>query len=251
MHPEFKDYFSTDSASYAAYRPRYPEGLFDWLAATADGTRLAWDAGTGSGQAAIALAGHFDRVVATDASEAQIANATRHPRVEYRVAEASASGLPDGAVDLATAAQALHWFDRTAYFAELARVLRPGGLLAVWCYELAAVTPEVDYVVDHLYREVLGPWWTADRRLVEEGYRSIKLPWSDVEVPAFRIEAELAMSEFAGYIGTWSARRRYRDGTREDPMPAFVDRLARVWGDPGQRRPVTWPLAVRAARREP
>lgn len=251
MHREFKDYFSKDSMSYAAHRPRYPDALFDWLAVAAGGTRLAWDAGTGSGQAALALAGHFDRVVATDASETQIATAPRHPRVEYRVAEASASGLPDGAVDLATVAQALHWFDRPAYFAEVARVLRPGALLAVWCYEMASVTPEVEDVVDHLYREVLGPWWTEDRRLVEEGYRSVELPWPDLEVPAFRIEAALAMPEFAGYIGTWSAVRRYRDGTREDPMPAFMDRLARAWRDPAQIRHVTWPLAVRAVRREP
>ena len=72
--------------------------------------------------------------VATDASEEQIRHAQAHPRVEYRVAIAHASGLPPHSADLVTVAQALHWFDLPPFYAEVRRVLRPGGIVAAWCY---------------------------------------------------------------------------------------------------------------------
>src|SRR5205807_118012 len=84
-------------------RPSYPAALVDFLARLAPETRLAWDAGCGSGQLSVLLAGPFDRVVATDASAEQIARAAPHPKVEYRCAPAGVSGLPARVVDLATA----------------------------------------------------------------------------------------------------------------------------------------------------
>src|SRR5262245_24665202 len=97
---EFKDHFSGCAGSYAATRPGYPDDLLDWVAALPAARRLAWDCATGSGQAALGLAERFDRVVATDASASQLANAVPHPRIEYRTAPAEASGLPDAAADL-------------------------------------------------------------------------------------------------------------------------------------------------------
>src|SRR4051812_22896386 len=75
---EFKDHFSKQAVDYAKFRPRYPKELFRWLASIAPDTELAWDCATGSGQAAVELADCFGRVIATDASQKQIANAERH-----------------------------------------------------------------------------------------------------------------------------------------------------------------------------
>ena len=66
----FADHFSAISDEYAAYRPRYPEGLFTTLAGAVPRHELAWDCATGTGQAATELARWFDRVVASDASVA-------------------------------------------------------------------------------------------------------------------------------------------------------------------------------------
>src|SRR5437764_2789848 len=121
---EFKDHFSKQAVDYAKFRPRYPKKLFRWLASIAPGTELAWDCATGSGQAAVELAECFDRVIAIDASEKQIANAERHPCVEYRIATAEQSGLEAGSVDVVTVAQALHWFDLQQFYAEARRVLK-------------------------------------------------------------------------------------------------------------------------------
>ncbi len=96
----FADHFSSVSAAYAAFRPRYPDALFDFLAQAAPARDAVWDAGTGSGQAAVGLARHFTRVLATDASSNQIEHATPDSRVSYRVCPAEACDLDDGSVDL-------------------------------------------------------------------------------------------------------------------------------------------------------
>src|SRR5690606_37365985 len=71
----FADHFSGHAALYAARRPRYPDTLFGWLAAQSPARERAWDAGCGSGQAALGLAAHFDQVIASDPSAEQIAEA--------------------------------------------------------------------------------------------------------------------------------------------------------------------------------
>ena len=72
----FKDHFSTQAADYAKYRPHYPPALFEYLASIAPAKKVAWDCGTGNGQAALGLALHFEMVIATDPSEKQIRNFT-------------------------------------------------------------------------------------------------------------------------------------------------------------------------------
>jgi SAM-dependent methyltransferase len=254
MHPAtesgfpFSDHFSRVSDAYADFRPTYPPALFDWLAGIAPATGLAWDCACGSGQASVDLAARFRQVVATDASAAQLAGAVVHERVIYREAPAEASGLPEGSVDLVTVAQALHWFDRPRFYAEVARVLKPGGILAVWSYGVQTVEGEaVDAVVQHYYREVVGPYWPPERRLVEEGYRSLDLPFDEFLAPHFEMSVHWPLERLLGYFASWSATGRYLKATGENPVLALAERLAPVWGE-GVRR-VTWPLAVRVARK--
>src|SRR5947199_10119649 len=89
----FKDHFSRQAADYAIFRPGYPRELFDYLGSIAPGRHLAWDCGTGNGQAAVGLASGFDRVIATDASENQIANEEQDVCGEYHVALAENNGI--------------------------------------------------------------------------------------------------------------------------------------------------------------
>lgn len=244
----FKDHFSAGASDYARFRPRYPEALFDWLAAQAPSRALAWDVATGSGQAATALASRFARVVATDASAAQLASAETRPNITYRCEPAEHASLPDGDVDLVTVAQALHWFDHAAFFREVARVLRPGGVLAVWCYEVFEATPEVDAVISDLYHRVVGPYWPPERRWIETGYADLALPFPRVEAPPFAMSLEWDLDALVGYLGTWSAVQRYRQDRHEDPLVSARARLARVWGDPAKKRRVAWPLTLHVGR---
>ncbi len=241
----FKDHFSERAAEYARFRPRYPAALFRTLAELAPGRHLAWDCGTGNGQAAVGLAAHFDRVAATDPSAEQLAHARAHPHVEYRRGRESESGLEDGSADLVTAAQALHWFDTDAFYAEARRVLRTGGMVAVWCYNLPRIDPALDRLLDRFANETVGPYWAPERQHVREGYRNLPFPFTQLAFPDCAMEGEILLGDLAGYLDTWSSVRRYRQVVGSDPLAEFVAELASIWGDASQPRTLRWPLTGR------
>jgi ubiquinone/menaquinone biosynthesis C-methylase UbiE len=242
----FKDHFSTVAQDYSTYRPHYPEALFQHLARSVPQHALAWDAGTGNGQAAVALAGQFDAVVATDASAEQIAAAAPHPRVRYSVSPAERVDLPDASVDLVTVATAVHWFPLEAFYAEVARVLKPGGIIAVWSYWWSSVTPEVDRVVARFQAEV-APYWPPERDLVDERYTKLLFPFHEEEVPTLQATAAWTATHFMGYLRTWSAVRAYTKQHGTDPLAAFSDGIHAAWGE--GPRDVRWPLVMRIGRR--
>lgn len=247
--PPFKDHFSGVSSTYATFRPNYPPELFNWLANLVPDRTLAWDCATGSGQAAIGLAKHFPRVIATDASAAQIASAEPHAGVEYRVASAEKSGLADGCADLVTVAQGLHWFDVDRFYAEARRVLKPDGLLAAWTYGIHTIENEtIDRLTQHFYHAIVGPYWPPERKLVETGYRTLPFPFEENPAPAFRMEAHWSLPQLAGYLRSWSATSRYITENGDDPIEALEQALLPLWGDPGTLRKITWPLSIRAGR---
>jgi SAM-dependent methyltransferase len=243
----FKDLFSLQAADYARFRPVYPPELYAWLAAQVPARQLAVDVGTGNGQAAIALTEHFERVIGVEPSEGQLANATPAPRVEYRRGAAEATGLDAASADLLTVAQAFHWFKHDAFFAEVRRVVRPGGCLALWCYGLTTISPQVDAAVHYLYEDLLGPYWEPERKMVEVGYRNIAVPFDEIRAPAFAMQLSWTFEHLLGYLGTWSPRKRFLAERGKDALELAFPRLREAWGAYGER-PLSWPLSVRAFR---
>lgn len=247
MEFAFRDHFSSAAPEYARFRPGYPLELFSWIAEESPSLDYAWDAATGSGQAAIGLAAHFDHVVATDASWAQLGAAGAHPRVRYVRSRAEMSGLRSSCAAAVVSAQAVHWFDMPAFFAEAARVGRPGALVAVWTYWTLGIGEAIDRALERFYAGVVGPYWPPERRLVERRYVDIEMPFAPVAAPALSMALPMTLASLAGYIGTWSATQRYRAATRTDPVPAFIGSIAPLWGGDAER--VTdWPIAIRAGR---
>lgn len=245
---EFKDHFSPLAADYARYRPRYPVSLFAELAALTPSQARAWDCATGNGQAAEGLAACFDEVLATDASAAQIAAASGPANVRFAVAPAEASGLPDGCVDLILVAQAAHWFDLPAFYAEAARVLRPGGLLALLTYSGVRINPALDPLLREFHQVTVGPYWPPERDHVEKDYRDLPFPWPELTIPPQAMTADWSLDQLLGYLGTWSATKAYRERHGEDPRIALRARLLPLWGAPERGLTVRWPLALRIGR---
>ncbi|HJU26759.1 MAG TPA: class I SAM-dependent methyltransferase [Rhodanobacteraceae bacterium] len=245
---DFKDHFSGHAGLYAQARPHYPDALFEWIAQAAPASGCVWDAACGNGQASVALSRHFRKVIATDPSAQQIAQAHSNPSIEYRVEAAEHSSLADQSVDAVTVAQALHWFDLPRFIAEVRRVARPGALFAAWSYAGCSVTPEVDEVILRLYDGILGAYWPPERRLVDEGYASLSIPFAPVEAPAFEMRTEWNADQLLAYLRSWSAAQRYRKATGGDAVAGISEALRDAWGDAQGVRAVRWQLAVRAHR---
>lgn len=252
MSGAFHDHFSSVANRYADFRPRYPAALFNYLATLVSPEVVVWDCACGNGQATLDLAARFEKVVATDASREQIASATPDPRIEYRVAPAEQCGLSDQSVGLITVAQALHWFDFDRFYMEVERVLAPDGKIAVWAYGINTVEGDaVNQLIQAFYTTTVGPYWPPERKLVEEGYRTIPFPYAEITPPAFRMEAHWTLEQLLGYFSTWSATNRYMKATGRDPLGRLATDLRRVWGAVAAPRQIVWPLTLRVGRKRP
>lgn len=209
---------------------------------------LAWDCATGNGQAASSLAPRFDRVVATDGSAEQIALAVPAKNIEYRVARAESSGLPDHSADLVTVAQALHWLDHDAFYKEVRRVSIFGGIIAAWSYGACHAGSDVEPLLREFEHETVGPYWHPERKWVDEGYRTIPFPFEEVRVPSFELRKEWTLTQVGEYLRSWSAVAKYVRERGKDPVAPLLERLASRWGSVERTRVMTWPLGIRVGR---
>ena len=245
----FSDHFSGHASDYAEARPGYPDALFDWLAAQCSARGMAWDAGCGNGQASVALGDRFDAVFATDPSAPQVASATLHPNLRYAVEPAEHCSLPDGSADLVTVAQAYHWFAHDAFCAEARRVLKPGGVIALWTYAESTVSPAVDAVFAYLNDTLVVGDWPLEREHVVNRYRDLPFEFACIAAPEFTMHCDWTVSQYLAYLRSWSASQRYLKRTGHDPVAGIAADLARAWGDPEQQRAVRWPLSLLAGNK--
>jgi SAM-dependent methyltransferase len=245
---EFKDHFSGRAALYSQFRPTYPERLFDWIATVARHHDCVWDCATGSGQAAAGLTRVFERVIATDASEKQIAMAEPNPAIDYRVANAYESGLPDSSVDAVTVAQAIHWFDHHEFFEEAKRVMRAGAVIVVWGYGDPVIdTLRLDRIVHDYNRGTIESYWRPERNIILNGLRTIPFPFDEIPAPVMTMEREWTLFELAGYMRTWSATAAYAEKHGGDPVAPVEAELEKNWGR--GTHIVRWPLYIRAGHK--
>lgn len=246
--PMTKNWFDQGGADYAAFRPDYSPALSLALASLSPARRRAVDVGCGAGQLTLSLADHFETVVGVDPGVDQIAHAPVRPNVSYVVAPAEATGLEAGSADLITAAQAAHWFDLPAFYAEARRISVPGALLALITYGAPVLETDLCDRFDRFYADEIGPFWPPERALVDSGYAGIDFPFPELEAPASGIERDWSLPQLLGYVGTWSAARRAREAGRSDVLDAFASDLAAAWGDPERLRRITWPIRMRLGR---
>ncbi len=245
MKVKFKDHFSENSEEYNKFRPKYPAELFAYLASVSKQHQRAWDCATGTGQSAISLSKYYSTVIATDASETQIKNAEKKQGVIFKVATAENSYIEDSSIDLITVAQAFHWFNTDKFSKEANRVLKDKGILSVWTYNLLSVQEKIDEEIIYLYNTILGEYWPQERKMVEDGYKSVQLPFKEIEAPSFNMSANWNLSQLIGYLCTWSATKKYQKKLGVNPVEKIHDKIANIWGEPEKVLSVKWPLSIR------
>ncbi|MGJ7914972.1 class I SAM-dependent methyltransferase [Massilia sp. LXY-6] len=243
-----RNWFDQGGQAYARFRPEYPRQLAAFLASQAPDDALAVDVGCGNGQLTQLLAPYFGKVVGLDPSADQIANAAPNERIDYRCASAEQLPLRDAGASLITAAQAAHWFDLPAFYREVRRIARPGAILALVSYGVLKLDPALDARFQTFYWDEIGPYWPAERKLVDTGYATIDFPFEELAPPALEIRLDWHLSEFLGYLTTWSAVRSAREAGKEELLVRFANDIAQAWGDPDLSRTICWPINMRIGR---
>lgn len=242
-----KDNFSLQAAEYVLYRPTYPKELYDYLYTLVRSNDWAWDCATGNGQVATILAQKFKKVYATDISEKQLQQALKLPNITYNVESSDKASIADDSFDLITVAQAIHWFNFDAFYSEVKRTLKPGGVLAVIGYGLMFIDKRVDRVIYKLYENMLGKYWDSERRYIEEGYKTIPFPFEEIIAPHFQIKTSWNFNQMIGYLNTWSALQHYKKANDRNPLEYLLTELKEAWGNDAVKD-VHFPVLLRIGK---
>ncbi len=245
------DLFSRQSKTYASYRPQYPEELFHFLKLNAPNTELAWDCGTGNGQAAIALSQYFKKVIATDVSSEQISHASKSENIEYRVlkAESSLDLEKPNSVDLVTVAQAIHWFDLNRFYSEVKRVAKENALIAVWGYSFhEPISPEMDPILNDFYFNTLAPYWKPQNKMLWDMYKELEFPFKELDAPSLKIKVKWSLHDLIGYFKSWSSTQLYVEKNSIDPTLKIYDDIKAYWPNPQSLKELEWNLALRVGK---
>jgi SAM-dependent methyltransferase len=243
------NWFDQGGEAYARFRPEYPASLAAYLASLAPNRALAVDVGCGNGQLTRLLATHFSSVSGFDPSEDQIRHIRDQANVSYQCAAAEDLPLLSHSASLITAAQAAHWFDLPRFYAEARRVAVPGAVLALISYSVLSLdTGALNERFARFYWDEIGPYWPAERKLVDSGYATLDFPFAEVPVAPIDLQLEWGLDAFLGYISTWSAVRRAKEAGQQALLEQFAKDMAMHWGEPGKRRLVTWPINMRIGR---
>lgn len=241
-----KDLFSTQANTYAKYRPVYPKELFDHILQFVAEKNTAWDCATGNGQAAIMLAPHFKKVIATDISEKQLALAKPDINIEYELSPAENTNLADNLFDLITVAQAYHWLKFDAFEKELKRVAKKDAVIAVWGYNLFTINDAaIDKLVKKFYSEIVGPYWDAERKYVDANYGNVPFNFSPLPTKDFFINIEWSKDDVIGYLNSWSSVQHFIDANKYNPVDDIISELDRLWKNV---KPVSFPLFLKIGK---
>ena len=241
-----KDLFSNQANTYAKYRPVYPAALFDYILQFVTEKNTAWDCATGNGQAALGLAPHFKKVFATDISEKQLSLAKPHANIQYQVSAAEHTNFPPNSFDLITVAQAYHWLKFDAFEKEVKRVAKKDAVIAVWGYSLFSTNnAAIDSLIKKFYTEIVGSYWDAERKFVDDNYKSVPFNFTPLPTKQFFIKTGWSKEDVTGYLNSWSSVQHFIDAKKYNPVDDLKNDLDILWKD---IKPISFPLFLRLGR---
>jgi ubiquinone/menaquinone biosynthesis C-methylase UbiE len=238
-----KDNFSQQSALYSQFRPHYPDEMIAYLVDFVTHKNIALDVATGNGQVAKQLSAFFKTVYATDISQNQLKNAIPGSNIIYDLQPAEETDFADQQFDLVAVAQAIHWFKFDAFYKEVYRILKPDGVFAILGYGLFSTNQDSDKILHRYYYDILGSYWDAERKYVDENYTTIPFPFDEIKTRSFENNFTWTFEQLIGYLQTWSATQHYKNKNNQNPIDRIYDKLKQSW-EKGNRK-VTFPLLLR------
>jgi SAM-dependent methyltransferase len=209
--------FGRAVGDYERGRPSYPLEAVDWMLAQAGHPHDVVDVGAGTGRFTASLVAHGLAVTAVEPDPVMLARlAVNHPSVAAFAGTAERLPLDDASADLITFAQSWHWVDVAAASSEAARVLRPGGALAlVWNIR----DPEVDWV--ERLGEVMG---SSKAEQYNSHEPTVAPPLALAEFAEFRWQTPLTRDELYALVTSRSYVIAMDDADR-DALLADIDAL--------------------------
>jgi ubiquinone/menaquinone biosynthesis C-methylase UbiE len=244
---QMKDHFSGQAELYSLYRPNYPAELYQFINQSLHSKELAWDVATGNGQIASELSEIFKQVYASDISEKQLEHAIKKDNITYKVEAAEHCSLASKSCDLIIVGQAIHWFDFTAFYEEVKRVLKPGGLIVLVGYGFHTIDSECDPIINHFYRNILDGYWEPERRYIDEAYENVPFPFGEIEKPIVKLELEYTYDQYIGYLNTWSATQKFIRNHRANPIDLIKSKLEVIWPHETKKK-VHFPVLMKAGK---
>ena len=127
------------------------------------------------------------------------------------------------------------------------RVLKPGGVLAVWSYTMADTVPEITAVVAKFARDILDGYWAPEVVAHTDAYTDDNFPFATVDYTPPRMYKTWSQSDYLNYLRTWSAYRSYVRANGTDPIQLIEAEFADAWGD-RDTLVVEWELLMRVGR---
>lgn len=216
-----------------------PAEFLQWLAALPIRRDLCVECGAGRAEMSALLNPIFNRVVAVDTAPPSA------ERLHIPVLTAQAEALPfsDSSVDLLFSMQAAHQFDLRKHADEAQRVLRPGGVFAIFAWG------EVDlpHRAKHAYAPVLeaiSPYWEAERDWVVGGYQGFTFPGLCIDLPRFHLTKWLTPEGLETEMASWSAIQSALASDIEFPEPRFASSGL----DETTAFPCRWPIVGQVFR---
>ena len=134
--------FGAVAAAYDAGRPTFPVEALTWILGPGRGLQVL-DLGAGTGKLAAVAAGLGHHVIAVDPSPEMLEVCRRRTGIDTMIGAAESIPLAHASVDAVLVGQAFHWFDHARALPEIARVLRPNGVLGLLWNNADTVVPWV------------------------------------------------------------------------------------------------------------
>lgn len=241
-----KDNFSKQAQDYSKFRPQYPDEMIQYIISFTDDKSAALDLATGNGQVAHKLSAYFKNVFATDISQKQLDNAVKAENIIYSKEQAEKTSFRSQQFDLVVVAQALHWFNFELFYKEVYRILKPDGIFAVMGYGLFSTNEDSDKILKHFYYDIVGPYWDAERKYLDENYETIPFPFDEIPAKKFCNEFVWDFETLIGYLQTWSSVQHYISKNNRNPIDLIYDKLKFSWENNDKK--VIFPLLLRIGK---